>query len=432
MQSQVKIFCCLALFTVLLHPALSNADLSNWELLNREKMQVLEHSSAQGEVITSYIPFFIDIGSQIWGWDPKKQPKNTTVLQGLAPLNSLNEMMSNLFVQFDLADTKHFRKVWFQPTPNLKFRGLLGIHDFQKKRPLVIIRMGIHGNVDEVIAERFLAKAIYEDLNANFLIIESLTSHAFLSNNKNISFGGVEEGLHTFFVLNELNNSHFKKLISSFHLLAISMGGHGTFVTALMDNANNKLIKSIVNFCPLINLQETIDFHTQNGFSATVVDLWNVRRLKALFDIFPKEPELENWWMSLFDLRPRFTQKVLSLVNEKAKKPLLPLEDLNVNTKPLRWPQGFKEHLSNANSLYQLNNFWNYYQNVKTPMTIYTTPNDPLVINNLNSEKIFNDKQVGDFKNLKYERLNKGIHCGIAPVYEWNYIVNLIKQGLSI
>ncbi|MGZ3690645.1 MAG: hypothetical protein ACXVAX_04030, partial [Pseudobdellovibrio sp.] len=258
MQSQVKIFCCLALLGLSwISPAAQAAD-EGWNLLKSDKVQVLDYSSAQGEVISSYIPYFIDFGRLFWGWDPTKEPKNTSENVYLPQRNSINETMSNLFVEFDVSNTEHFRKVWFQPTPNLKFRGLFGIHDFTKKRPFIIFRMGIHGNVDEMIAERFLARVIYENLDANFLILESLTSHGFLSKNKDISFGGVDEGLQTFFALNSLHGASFDKLVSSYHLLAISMGGPGTFVTALMDYSNEKLIKSVVDFCPLINLKDTV------------------------------------------------------------------------------------------------------------------------------------------------------------------------------
>lgn len=406
----------------------------NWQSLQSDKMHIELYSSAQGEVISSYIPFFKELGQLVWSWDPKKAPKNTSDKIYLQPDSPLSELMHNLFVEFDVSNTEHFRKVWFNLNDGLKFRGLLGIHDFKTKRPFIILRMGIHGNVDELIAEKFLFRLIYEDLGANVLVLESLTSHAFLSKNKNISFGGIDEGLQTFLALNELNKSEFNKIISSVHLLGLSMGSHGTFVTAMLDQANKQQIKSIVNFCPLINLEETFAVHNlpESNLKNAAADIWNVRRLKAVFDIYPDNASLKEWWRTLLDFKPRFTNEILKIIGRDRKTPLLSTLEVEQLVPKMKWPSGFKNHLDNSKSFYELNNFWSLYQGVKIPMMIYTTPNDPLVVNQLNSERIFKANQPGDFRHLKFRRLEKGIHCGLAPVYQWDFIVNLTKEGLEL
>jgi hypothetical protein len=434
MQSQVKIFCCLALFSLTVSATnLKSVSQLDWSALKSEKIEITDSSSAQGEVISSYMPYFNDIGSAFWRWNPKSgqelEPKKGSIFKAL---NTIDEMMKNLFIEFDVLDTRHFRKVWFKPKNDLMFRGLFGIHDFSKPRPLIILRMGIHGNVDEFLAERFLAKLAYEDLDANILILESLTSHAFLSKNNTVSFGGVDEGIFTFFVLNELNNSPLKKIIQSYHLISISMGAHGTFVTAILDQANGPKIKSIVNFCPLINLNETFALHAEQGLKQTAIDLWNTRRLSALFRIYADRPELKNWWESIFDLKPRFTNSIMKILNDERKQPLLTTMELSQLIPRMKWPPGFKKHLEESDSFEELNNFWPHYRNIKIPMTIYTTPNDPLVPNELNSEKIFSSQQPGEFKNLKFKRLEKGVHCGLAPVYSWDFLIQLLKNGLEL
>lgn len=435
MRCQVKILCFLALLIITFSLDMIRADELGWKALTSDTMDIEAYSSAQGEVISSYIPFFKDIGQKFWGWDPKKELKKTSGSSSPElQFSSANEMMKSLFVEFDVSNIEHFRKLWFKPTDKTKFRGLFGIHDFTKKRPLVILRLGIHGNVDELIAERFLAKIIYEDLDANFLIIESLTSHAFVSKNKDISLGGVDEGLQTFLALNEVTRSKLNPLIKSVHLLSLSMGSHGTFITAMLDQFNGHKIKSIVNFCPLINIKETFEYHNkpESNLQNALVDLWNVRRLVAVFDIYGQRANLHDWWKTIFDLRPRFTPAMLDILNQERKQPLISTTQINQLVANMKWPIGLENHFNNSQSLFELNNFWPHYQGVKTPMMIYTTPKDPLVVNELNSELIFSGKQAGDFSNLKYLRLEHGIHCGLAPVYQWDYIVKLVKDGLGI
>lgn len=438
MQIQVKTSKALTLFITIFVSIftlqMTQADELNWQTLQSDKMHIELYSSAQGEVISSYMPLFKELGGLIWSWDPKKEPKNTSDKVYLESQAPVNELMHNLFVEFDVSSTDHFRKVWFNLNNDLKFRGLLAIHDFKSKRPFIILRMGIHGNVDELIAERFLFRMIYEDLDMNVLVLESLTSHAFLSKNKNVSFGGIDEGLQTFLALNEINKSDLSQIMGPVHLLGLSMGSHGTFVTSMLDQANKHQIKSIVNFCPLINLQETFEAHNspESDFKNAMADLWNVRRLKAVFDIYPEDKVLKDWWKTLFDFKPRFTNEILSILQRDRKQPLISTAEVEQLVPKMKWPKGLKNHLENSKSFYELNNFWNLYQGIKTPMMIYTTPNDPLVINKLNSERIFKANQPGDFTHLKFRRLEKGIHCGLAPVYQWGYIVKLAQEGLEL
>lgn len=411
-----------------------------WEELGSKQMQIEPYSSAQGDVISSYIPILPDLGKFIWEWDPKKQNeklskelKKTSDHIYLEPSYSgLNGLMKALYVEFDVSDTQHFRKLWFKPKADLKFRGLLGIHDFKTPRPLIILRMGIHGNVDELIAERFLVKAIYDDLDANILILESLTSHAFLSHNKNISFGGIDEGLQTYIAIKEIEKSYLQKLIKTTHLLAISMGAHGTFVTAMLDQMNGQKIKSVVDFCPLINLESTLERGMESNFKNAAVSIWNVRRLRAVFEHYPENKKIQEWWKALFDFKPHFTMGLMEILGSERRHPLISPTEMESLIPKMKWPKGFKEHLENSKSFYDMNNYWSYYQGVKTPIMIYTTPNDPLVINEINSEKIFSGEQPGDFTSLKYQRLERGVHCGLPSVYQWDYIVNLVKNGLDL
>lgn len=410
------------------------ADL-DWNRIANEKIQILEQSSAQGEVISSYLPLAIDLGRWFYEWDPQAEPKNAPnkiELDSAQTSSPLTLTLRHLFVHFDVSDTQHFRKVWFQPKKDLKFRGLFGIHDFVKKRPLIIIRMGIHGNIDEFTAERFLAKVVYENLDANFLMLENLTSHAFLVSNTKFSFGGIDEGIQTFFALQEFAKTPINDIVSSYHLIGLSLGGHGVFVTALLDQANGEKLKSVVDFCPVINLKETNDQHVTAGLTNFGADLWNLQRLQALYRRQDLEQEFSDIWKSLFDFKPRFVPAMMRVLNRERKTPLLTVEDMNSLNPGMRWPKGFAEHLKNSASFDELNEFWNLYQGVKTPVTIYTTPNDPLVPNEINSERIFSGRQPGDFTSLKYVRLEKGVHCGISAVYQWSYIAELMRQGLNL
>ena len=293
MNSRVKtlfgrvVLVFISIFTLLGGWNMTHAGELNWESLNSDQVRIENDSSGQGNVISSYPKTMQMALNQILSWEPDEHLQNLDFFSQLKN-SSLPNGLKNLSVHFDLSSTANFRKVWFQLNPELKVRGLMGIHDFKKKRPLIILRMGIHGNVDELFAERFLAKAIYNDLDCNFLILENITSHSFLATHNQFTYGGMEEGLHTFLILNLINQKKYplQNIIESLHLLGVSMGGQGTFVTALLDQNNGKKIKSILNMCPLINLQATTEYHSKSTFKEMMIDFWNFHRMNILYTIF--------------------------------------------------------------------------------------------------------------------------------------------------
>lgn len=421
---------------------MTRADELGWPSLNTKKIQIEDFSSGQGHVLSSYPAALHVLLTKILRWDPKKELNNSTQLEPILKRSSasenkgfnLTELMRNLSVEFDVSDTQHFRKVWFQLNPSLRIRGLFALHDFKEKRPLVILRLGIHGNVDELLAERFILKALYEELNVNVLVLENLTSHAFLLQNPKMTFGGVEEGLHTFAVMNFLASPQypFSSLISSIHLVGVSLGGQGTFVTALLDQSNGSKLKSVLNFCPLINQQETFKYHSQKSLMNVGMDFWNYHRLQALRSSYANQLQGLELWKEIFDWQPRFTGRIFEILNEERTTPLYSAEDVQKDFPGIQWPQGFYEQITEAKSFYEMNNFWRIFQKVKTPIVIYSTPKDFLVTNEFNVDRIVEGTQPGDFKDVKIEKLERGVHCGLAASYMWNDVVKMIKSGLGI
>lgn len=395
---------------------------------------------AQNEELTSYPPLIYKTMSRLSKWTPSQavtdQCKLTFSSPKLSPaiceahynLHFLDSFKSKLFFNFDISDGQKFKKQIFEIKPGLKIRGLLAIHENQKK-PLVLFRMGIHGNIDEFLAERFLLKIIYEDLGMNVLALESLTSHGYLKLNDRVTVGGFEEGLHTFFILNQIKNNEFfwAKNITDVHLLGLSMGGQGTFLTTYLDEQNDHVIKSTQVFCPLINFDKTFQYHAKPGWFSVFFDIWNSLRLKELYK---KNPDLDkiNLWPEVLDQTPRFTPAAFDWLNKKEPKPILDLAYFTKRFPKIKFPQELTEHIETSKSLFQLNDFWSVYKNQKTPFKIYVTPNDPAVINYLNSEMIRSGQQKGDFTKTEIFDL-KGVHCGLADQYQWPFLIEMVRRG---
>ena len=427
-----------------------------WSALQSENMVITNDSSGQGQVLSTYPSWMQAIYTHALSWEPRvkseqqmdqnscrlsfssqnlegklselsqfeKEKPECIYLPGADKAPGIAKLFKVLSVQFDLSDANHFRKVIFNiPSAEEKqihIRGLLAIHDDQKPRPLVILRMGIHGNVDEFLAERFIAKVAYEDFDYNFLALENLTSHGYVSQDNPITFGGVDEGLQTYSVIQEIKNSNLGKLISAIHLIGISLGAHGVFLTTTLDEANHHDIKSSTVFCPVVNLISTLKFHSEAVPYSAFVDLWNRRRLKAIPE---KIPELDHteWWKTFFDFKPRFMPAILAYIDKHQRKPAekMPAE--------MKWPDGLQAHFEKDQSFSNMNNFWPFYKNTKTPFLIVTTANDILVSEEINTAMILQKKQPGDFTKTHVLQLSHGTHCGLPPDYQWNFIVSLLK-----
>lgn len=363
-------------------------------------------------------------------------PKKCEAHYGLSLWDSF---LSKLYVEFDLSDVNKFQRIQFEPQPGLKIRGLLALQpNKDQKRPLVILRMGIHGNIDEFLAERFLARIIYQELGYNLLVLESLTSHGFLTINDQVTVGGVEEGLHTFYILNLFSHNQipWSSQISDIYLMGISLSGPGVFLASYLDEhsliggVNKKTVKAIELFCPLVNFEQTYKEHEKPGLFSAFADLWNYRRLVALR---LKDPKLNDipLWKTFFDLTPRFMPEVMMSLNKKTAKPILKLETFKTLFPDLEFPKEFANHVNASKSLYELNRFWGFYKNGEIPMNIYLTPNDPAVINNINAELIRQGKQSGEFHNVKFTDV-KGLHCALAGEYQWPFLVEMVKRGFDV
>ena len=388
--------------------------------------------------ITSYPQPLFQILTGLSGWKPTQTATETCKLtfssQKLNPsecelpekLSVFDSSKSKLWIDFAMSDKKQFQKIQIQLQPNLKIRGLLGLQ--QGTKPLVIIRLGIHGNIDEVFAERFLAKIAFENLGYHILVLENLTSHGHLSTNTDYSFGGIEEGLQTYFILQMIREKKFSwsPHISDIHLIGVSLGAHGAFVTQYLDEQSQKkpILSSVQLFCPVVNLEKNFSRLSNAGLFQIGVDVWNRIRI-------PKLAEKINYnvWPMVFDFKPQFLPSILKIMNKEKSKPILELKTFQTEFPDLKFPEKFINHVNKSKTFFELNDFWSFYENKNTPITIYSTPDDPAVANDINTEMIRSKKQPGNFQNIQFVDL-KGLHCGLASEYQWPFLVEMLKRGM--
>jgi hypothetical protein len=147
-----------------------------------------------------------------------------------------NDILSNTYrtmmLRLDPERLPKARYVMFQLPGNIHLKGLLALKGLEKKRPLIILRLGIFSNVSEFLPERYLYYQLFEQSDFNLLILESNSSQEFIHRNKILALGGFDEGIQNFQVAKMVQNRNepLSKYVKSVHLAGVSFGGHGVIL----------------------------------------------------------------------------------------------------------------------------------------------------------------------------------------------------------
>jgi hypothetical protein len=315
------------------------------------------------------------------------------------------------------------RHVVFHLPNGIKLKGLLAMKTDAKKRPLVIFRTGLFSNTQEFYPERFLFLQLFEQSPFHVLVLESSSGSEFLKHNDSYSLGGFDEGLQNFFVAQKIQSASepISKFISEVHMMGLSMGGHGALFAALLNQVNSSprqkpVLQSALAFCPLLNMQDTLDYHMSQGFTMDVMNYWASRRLTVLKDRIPGLKD-ETFIPQFFDW-----------IREHYKGPLIAE---NGQVPGVRLPPGIEKILNEKKRpedlFWRLNNFWPWYENVKTPVIIFSTRKDPIVSWFINSGRIEDHRMQFQDSNLKFFSFENGYHCSLPVAYDWGALSTLFQ-----
>lgn len=323
-----------------------------------------------------------------------------------------NDMVSNAYVtDFIKLDPNHHpyaRHVVFHLPNGIKLKGLLALKGDDRPRPLVILRLGIFSNTQEFFPERYLFLQLFEQSPFNMLILESLSGSEFLHNNTQYALGGMDEGLQNFQVAQALTraNEPLGKIIQSLHLFGISLGGHGVLYAALLNELNHQPIAGFVALCPLVNFQQTFEYHQSQAFNIGVMNYWAKNRMSELTRIFPRL-ELDN-----------FIPSALENIRAQSQQPLT-LEKGSL----LQLPPSAK-----TGDFFSRNNFWSDFKNIQRPILIISTEKDPIVPFAMNSMQIMQGQLAQSNVNIQVIPLRQGYHCSLPTAYNWKEFTSILQS----
>lgn len=356
--------------------------------------RILQNAALQGALIQKYF-----------------QECRTELETGVnAQISNFTKMMT---MKFDFHRHSFFRRVVLNLPGNVKLKGLLGLKGDFKKRPFVVIRLGIFGSIEDFKPERAWAMMLFEQAPFNVLILENMSSSDFIANNSQFSFGGYDEGIQNIHVARLLKNpaEPLSQVVQSIHMFGVSLGGHGVLYSSLLNKFNspakNPLINSFTALCPVVHLKPTMTELTQGGFKSAFVDLWSRQRLQGLDAKIPTLVTHDSF---------SFLAKAISEISRTYRG------GLSYNSSIKLQPGA-----SDSENFWELNNFWKDYKQVEQPVLIYATQQDPAVPFDLNSQKLINKETTIPSKNIRVVELPQGVHCTLPVAYDWHVLSSLLQ-----
>jgi hypothetical protein len=319
--------------------------------------------------------------------------------------SSFINAMKMMSMQFDPQHHPFLHRVVFHLPGNIHLKGLLALKGDYKKRPFIVLRLGIFSSVEEFLPERYLLMQLFEQGPFNVLVVENMSSPDFIADNSRFSFGGYDEGLQNILIARLLRDPHepLSQLVDTLHFAGVSLGGHGVLYSSLLNEVNDRgrLIQSFMGFCPVVNLKPTMIALTSEGLKGRLANWWGAQRLNGLRE---KVPALAD--VGVF----RFLPAVMEYLDRVYAGGLSYISAIHL-------PGAEKD----SPRFWKMNEFWDDYDNVKAPVMIWATEQDPAVPFHINS---FLLKK----KNIKVVSFDEGIHCTLPIPYHWDALSTLIQS----
>jgi hypothetical protein len=244
-----------------------------------------------------------------------------------------------------------------------------------------------------------------------------MSSADYIANNERVSMGGYEEGLQNMYVAKILRDPSepISKVISSLHFFGISFGGHGVLFSSLLNDLNEKPIQSFTAMCPVVNLRDTFNSLARPNILGVGADFWSSLRLVGLKK---KDPLIEEYgWTDIFKLKPVFLPRVINYMTQQYEK----------NPPPII---GLKLPVYSQKSLWDANNFWGTYKNVKSPTLVLGTVSDAMVSPNDNLFWL-KEKSRAWNSDLGVVVFEEGFHCTLPIAYDWASTTSLFNGRMA-
>jgi len=308
------------------------------------------------------------------------------------------------------------QRVVFHLPDGVRLKAYLALKDTQKKRPLVILRLGLFAHIEQFQNERFLFTQMFEQSPFNMLIVENTSGTDFIKNNTRLSVGGFEEALQNQWLAQLLTRQDqpLSRLISHLHLMGMSLGGHGVLLNSFYNPLNENRFASLMAFCPAVQFEKSMEvFSRQGGWMAWAGDFWARARLAEL------NGALENFKT---DGDLNYIEKAVAYVRSQYKG------SVNYGSS-IHWPSGLVDSKDLRSNNQFLEKELRDYKLATSNVLIFANLQDRFVPYELNSGWLKQQQQTEHrFANFHIQTLKYGNHCSFPDAYQWKPMAFLAQN----
>lgn len=282
-----------------------------------------------------------------------------------------------------------------------KVPGILAMKQDPRPRPLVIVKCGVFCSAAQSASMKTYLMHLFDQSPFNVLLLANQTGMDYIYYNKKVTLGGWSEGYEAIEIGRWMREKwEYKDRISSVHLMGISLGGNAAVMGAAFNDKylmpdGKKIFSSVTAICPVVSLRPTLD----KLFSGQVVG-----RLFAKFakDHFKEARQFITDVPDLItdDRIPSSRYNMPDFIGELASTSL---QRRGVASTP--------------QSYFKSNNFWNWKEEVKTPLMVWASKDDIVVNNEINAQVVEHDDFYENSPHVGVLNLKYGNHCGFSSAY---------------
>lgn len=282
-----------------------------------------------------------------------------------------------------------------------KVPAILAMKNDPRPRPLVIVRCGVFCSAVQSASIKAYTMMLFDQSPFNLLFLANQTGMDYIYNNKRVTLGGWSEGYESLEVGKwMLEKWEHKDRISSVHLMGISLGGNAAVLGAAFNDkyplANGKKVfNSVTSICGVVSLRPTLDKLYGGQIVGRIFTKMTKDHFREAREYVKDVPDLitdEN----IPGSRRNMPDYIGLLASESLKR---------------------RGIASTPESYFKSNNFWNWKEEVKTPLMLWASRDDMVVSNKINTEVVEYSDQYENSPIVGTLNLNYGNHCGFSSAY---------------
>lgn len=301
---------------------------------------------------------------------------------------------------------------WFLSHPQIKeftvklpdgtrVPGILALKQDPRPRPLVIVKCGVFCAAGPTASLKSYMMHLFDQSPFNVLLLANQTGMDYIAMNKKVTLGGWSEGYEVLEVGKWMMEKwEHKDRISSLHLMGISLGGNAAVMGAAFNDkyllpSGRKIYNSVTAICPVISLRPTLD------------KLYGGQIVGRAFSKLTKDhfKEARNYVKDVADL---ITDDLIPSSRYEMADYIGKLASTSLQRRGIA---------STPSSYFKSNNFWNWKEEVKTPLMVWASKDDMVVNNAINAQVMEYDDVYEKSSNVGVLNLKYGNHCAFSSAY---------------